>query len=101
MLLSIPERILLLNVLPPAEGDFLFLRAVRTLRESLGFSEEEAADLKPKRDGERVTWDAAEAPMKEIALGPTMASYISKSILSAPALKEDHLDFYFRVVSEV
>lgn len=100
MLLSIAERILLLNVLPPAEGDLLFLRAIRTFRDALGFSEEEAAALKLVQNDLHVSWDPAQNPMKEIEIGPSVARYVSRSILKASALKEEHLDFYSRFIDE-
>lgn len=40
MKLTVPERLVLVNILPP-EGDYTTLKLVRKLRESLSFSEEE------------------------------------------------------------
>lgn len=100
MLLSVAERILLLNVIPPAEGDFLFLKAVRTLRESLGFSEAEAAEVALSRTATTVKWDETKAPMKEIEIGPMVAAYVSKSIKASPHLKEEYLDVYSRFLVE-
>jgi hypothetical protein len=98
MLLSIPERILLLDVLPLAEGDFLFLRAVRAFREDLGFSEEEAAEIHLTRQDNTITWDLEKNPMKEIPIGPLVAQYLSRSIKAAPKLHEEHLALYSRFV---
>lgn len=100
MLLSVAERILLLNVIPPAEGDFLFLRAVRTFREALGFTEDEAAAIDLVRADGAVRWTTEKAAEKEIVVGPVVAAYISKSITSAPSLKEQYFEFYSRFVLE-
>lgn len=100
MLLSVAERILFLNVLPLAEGDFLFLLAVRTFREALGFSEEEAAELNLKREPDKVSWNPEVNPMKEIEIGPVVAAYVSRSIQTASNLKEEHFEFYSRFVEK-
>ena len=44
MKLTIPERLVLITILPP-EGDYLTLKLVRKLKESLSFSEEEHKQL--------------------------------------------------------
>ena len=44
MKLTIPERLVLVNILPP-EGDYTTLKLVRKLRESLSFTEEEHKQL--------------------------------------------------------
>lgn len=99
MRLTIPERILLLNVLPPAEGPYLFLRAVRALRESLGFSEDEAAEVGLSQSSGKVAWDPAKSSRtKEIEIGPNVMAYISQSIKAAPSLREEYLNFYSQFV---
>lgn len=100
MLLNVGERILLLNVIPPAEGTFVFLREVRELRESLGFTTAEAAEIGLKATSTSVTWDPGKNPVKEIRIGPMAADYISKSIVSAKDLREEHMEFYSRFVKE-
>lgn len=46
MVLSPAERILLLNLLPPAEGSATLLRGVRKFRKELAFSDQEIIDWK-------------------------------------------------------
>ncbi len=102
LILSVAERILLLNVLPPAaEGPLLFLREVRTFRESLGFSEAEAIELSLRREPagpEQALWkwNAENSITKDIPMGPVVAKYVSQSIMAAGNLKEEFLDFYAR-----
>lgn len=100
MLLSVGERLLLLNVIPPAEGPFIFLKVIRKLREDLGFSEEEVVDLELKKFPDRVVWNQNRNPMKEIEIGPIAAGYLSKSILAATSIREEHMEFYARFVQE-
>jgi hypothetical protein len=106
MELTVAERLLLFRVIPPAEGDFLFLRAVRALRESLALSPEEITELSFEQhqvgDGVRYSWNPEKAAghLREIEITPAVAPYISRSILAANGLQEDHLDFYSRFVIE-
>lgn len=106
MRLNVAERILLLNVLPPAEGPLLFLRAVRAFRESLGFSEDESAAINLRCEaGEqaqqtRWVWDTDKNPEKNITVGPAVAKYLSGCILASGNLKEEYVEFYGRFVLE-
>lgn len=106
MELTVAERLLLFRVIPPAEGDFLFLRAVRALRESLALSPEEIAELSFEQrqvgDGVRYSWNPEKAVghVREIEIPAAVAPYISRSILAAKGLQEEHLDFYSRFVLE-
>ena len=98
MLFTVAERILLLNVVSPAEGDILFLRSIRTFRESLGFTDEEADAISLKQNGSKISWDVNKATDKEITFGPAVATHISNSIKAANGLREEHIDFYLRFV---
>ena len=89
MLFSPEERILLLNILPPAEGSMIFLRSVRRLRECLAFSEEEIKDWSimarslPARGFSTFSWDTAKAIPVEIEVTDNAASYIEKCLIDA------------------
>ena len=100
MQLNVGERILLLNVIPPAEGPYRLLQAVRKLRQELGFTAEEKSDLGIVVTPDKVSWDPEKNPVKDIEIGMTVEEFISKSILSAPSLKEEHMEFYSRFVKE-
>ena len=71
MLLSIRERLMLMQVLP-TEGDFTTLKLVREMREGLSFDEEEHAKAHFVVDGEggRITWDPEIQFDKELDFGP-------------------------------
>jgi hypothetical protein len=67
MLLSIHERITLLELLP-REGSFTSLKIVRKLREKLSFTEEEIGKFSIKEEalpdgGMQVHWDLTAAPV--------------------------------------
>lgn len=105
MQLTVAERILLLNVLPPAEGPLMFLRAVRTFREALGFSDEEVVELnlrceRPTPQQQHWSWDEGKNPEKGIEVGALAAKYLSDCIQASDCLKEEHLDFYGRFLTE-
>ncbi len=69
MKLSVLDRLLLFNALP-AEGDIITVRTVRTLREGLGFSDEETAAFGITREGDQITWDEPKSQDKEIEIPP-------------------------------
>lgn len=77
MLLSPSERISLLNILPPAEGNALFLRSVRRLRKQISFTEAEIRDWKvtsPQKGA--YIWDSDVSQSVEIDMGGTVSTYV-------------------------
>lgn len=103
MLLGVAERILLANILTPAEGDVLFLRGVRKLREALSFSEEEHVQFKIVRDGPAIRWDESVAAGKDIEIGPVATEYVKECLRRASAvgkLPEGLLGLYDTLIPE-
>lgn len=80
MLLTVLERILLLNVLPP-EGDITTIRIMRDLKNELSFTELEHKDLQltPKEDGS-ISWDGSKAVDKDITIGPKASGILIKGL---------------------
>jgi hypothetical protein len=68
MLLKVLDRVTLLSTLPE-QGDYITLKIVRKLRESLAFEEYEIKDLKIQQANGQITWDAAADDGKEIEIG--------------------------------
>ncbi len=68
MELTVLERLLLLNLLPP-EGDLTTLRVVHNLRQDLSFSEAEHELLKFVQTDGRITWDTTQDHLKEVGIG--------------------------------
>lgn len=98
MLLSISQRINLLQLLPPAEGDAFFLRSVRRLRKSLSLSDEEISKWGVLYHPDaRVTWDGSKVELAEVDLSGTAAAYVSlhlEKLSDARRLPEELLEVY-------
>lgn len=75
MLFDVAERLTLLNLLP-REGNFITLKLLRELRESLSFTDKEVAQFKVKAANDRITWDNSASVDKEILIGDTMTNVI-------------------------
>ena len=106
MLFSPEERILLLNILPPAEGSSLFLRSVRRLRESLAFSDDEIKDWSirassPQPGASAFSWDKSAAHPVEIEVTDNAREYVAKCLTAADAagkLHEGLLDIFDQLI---
>ncbi len=84
MLLTPAERILLLNILPPAEGNALFLRSVRKMRKDISFSEEEIADWKIVNPAPGVfRWDESVSKPVEIEFSENATTYLHQCLVRA------------------
>ena len=81
MKLTVIERVSLLGVLP-TEGNFVTLKIVRQMRESLSFTEDEIKTLSLRQDGDQIMWNAlAETPGgTEIAIGEKAKEIIAESL---------------------
>jgi hypothetical protein len=102
MLLSVFDRLILLNILPH-EGDYTTLKILRQLREDLSFSEEEHAALQFTQDGTNMKWRSDGAADKEIQIGPKAHNIIAdrlKELDKAKKLHEQHMGLYERFVIE-
>ncbi len=102
MLLSVYDRLILLNILP-AEGDITTIRIIRDLRAELSFSEEEHQALQFKQNGPEVKWiNEADKP-KEVNIGIKASQIIEESFLKLNAQKkltEAHIPIYEKFVSK-
>lgn len=97
--LTVKQRIDLQSILPQ-QGDFLTVKMIRVLRESLSFSQDEHKLLKfaHHQDGS-VEWNAkvAKKCFKEIEIPETIVSAVKVILEKANAnnqITEAHLDFY-------
>ena len=96
MLLSVKERLLLLNVVP-AEGDIITLKIIRKLKEDLGFSEDEIKLYKLNQSDNQVTWDDTVEQNKEIAIGEKATDVIVNALNKLSRDKKltvNHIDLY-------
>ena len=98
--LTIKQRIDLSSILPQ-QGDFLTVKMIRVLRESLSFTQKEHELLKfVYHPNGSVEWDAKAAKKtikKSFEIPETIVSVIKETLEKANANKqitEAHLDFY-------
>lgn len=103
MQLSVIERIHLLSLLPPAEGDLLTLRITRRLREALSFTEEEHELYQFKQEGTTTKWDGKVEQNREVEIGEKAKAVIVKALEAAGAkglLQEVFVPLYDKFVPE-
>jgi len=94
MNLSVRDRLILLRVLPK-EGDYLTLKIVRGLGNSLSFSEEEHKEYKFKETEGTITW--SNDSEKDIEMGEKAKELIAnalKALSDQKKLSFDHFDLY-------
>ncbi len=100
MLLSVFERVLLLNILP-REGDFKTLKILRKLKDDLGFSEDELKALQFKQEGTKVEWRQEADTPKEVPVGEVAHGLIAdilKKLDEQKKLQMEHMDLYEKFV---
>ncbi len=107
MLFTPAERVLLLQILPPAEGSAVFLRGVRKLRKDLAFSDKEIIDWHVVSSPPTATspgvcnWEGNE--QVEIEISPTTVEYVSSCLKTADTAKKLHeglIDLYDKFFPE-
>lgn len=93
MLLTVKERILLLQVLPK-EGDFLTQKIVRDMRSKIGLSEEDwkTYGIHTTPDG-RVEWDATKDKGVEIPFGDKATEIVRDGLKDLDKQKKVTDDF--------
>jgi len=94
MLLTVQERLLLLEALVQVQGNLAELRILRELKESLAFGEEEHKEFELRVEAERMFWNPAKAQDKEIEIGDVARDIIVrrlKELNEQKVLTEAHL----------
>jgi hypothetical protein len=100
MLLKLLDRVTLLGVLPE-QGDFVTLKIVRKLRESLAFDEEEISRLKIQQNDGVITWDTLADEGKEVTIGEKASDLIVgclKKLDKEQKLTAQHYDLYEKFI---
>jgi hypothetical protein len=104
MELKVAERLMLMNLLAPIEGDITALRLVRSLQVNLGFNEEETATLEFNQETPgRVAWKQEADVPTEIEIGPAAKAIIATQLKKASATKSlslQQLDLYEKFVED-
>ena len=103
MQLSVLNRILLLNILPP-EGDITTIKLIRRLREDLSFSEAEHIqfDIKKSDDG-MIRWNPEAEVVKDVEFGPKALAVVEATLKKLSAEKKltaQHIDLYEQFIKD-
>ena len=102
MELSVAERLVLLSVLPE-QGDFTTLKVIRTLRETLSFSEDEHKEYKFVQEGMQVRWDDKAEQVKDITIGEKANDIIVLALSKLneeKKLKMEHFGLYEKFIEK-
>jgi len=102
MLLTIGERLHLLQNIPPAEGRMSAIRLVRKFREELSIHPDEMAGINFREEAGMVRWDPSLDEGKEIETGEFIDKLILKTLdqmekSEPPRLKEEFISLYERL----
>ena len=105
MKLNIKERLLLLMMLLPQQGDIVTLRVLKGLKASLGFTEDELKKWDIRQEGQTFQWNPALKPeetVAEIEIGPAAANIVKeqlKKLDGEKKLTEDAIDLWDKFCS--
>jgi hypothetical protein len=101
--LTVGERFAILGVLPES-GDFLTLKVMRLLRESLSFDEEEMAHYGFEERDDRLYWDDDKAEeTRDFEFGDRQNELIVtalKKLDSSKQLTDEHFSIFEKFVQE-
>jgi hypothetical protein len=103
MELKVAERLMLMNLLAPIEGDITTLRIVRSLQEKLGFNEEESETLAFVQEEKQVRWKSEADVPTEIEIGSGAKAIIAtqlKKVNAQKGLTMQQLGLYEKFVEE-
>jgi len=93
MKLNLLERVVLLNILPQ-ESNFITLKIVNDLKNSLSFTEEEYKYYNVKQDNSKITWDLTGNEEKEISIGEKATDIIIEQLKKLDEQKKLTMDMY-------
>jgi len=102
MKLNVAERLVLLSVLPE-QGDFTTLKVIRTLRETLSFSEDEHKEYQFVQEGMSVRWNDKAEQEKDITIGEKANDIIVLALSKLneeKKLKMEHFGLYEKFIEK-
>lgn len=79
MKLSVGERLMLLQILPPM-GSIVTLKICKDLSDIIALSEEELDKFKVQHEGDKVTWDTEKDKGTELKIGERATDIIVESL---------------------
>lgn len=80
MQLNILDRLTLLNILAPVEGNVVTLRVVRDLQRELSFTDDEVRDFQIVQEGSQVRWTAESTDAREFEFNDTARKLIRDAL---------------------
>jgi len=102
MKLNVPERLLLLNLLP-ATGDITSIKLLRKAKEELSFDEKENKDFGFVQDGEMLRWNSDMGNVeKDVTIGEIITELIRKKLKKMneeKELTEQHISIYEKFIN--
>ena len=96
MKLTVLERLTALSILPK-EGNFVTLKILQKLKESLALNEKEIKEFEIKQDNVQVVWNAKGNEEREIEIGEKATDLIVealKKLDDEKKLTEQHFTLY-------
>jgi hypothetical protein len=101
MKLNVLERLLLLQILP-AEGDFVTLKIIKGLKESVALSEGDFKEFDIKQESEQVLWNQKGNEERAINIGEKATDVIVealKKLDNEKKLLETHVSLYEKFIN--
>ena len=102
MKLSVPERLMLLNLLPKYDSR-ASMKIARVLKEELSFSEAEWKDFQLVQDGDEWGWNPESIATKDVHIGEKAMDLVMAAFGIADenkAVLDPHLDLWERFEEE-
>lgn len=102
MKLSVMERLILLASLPK-EQNYIHLKLLRKLKESLSIDNDEAKKIDFSINGEEFRWNPNAEFEKEVEIGDVEENIIKKELKQldrAEKLTENHMSLYEKFIKE-
>jgi hypothetical protein len=100
MILSVFDRLILLNIMPK-EGDITTIKIIRKLKDDLSFSEEDHKALEFKNENGNIMWKEEADISKEVEIGEKATDIIAdalKKLNKEKKLTEQHVPLYERFI---
>ena len=93
MKLNLLERVMILNILPK-EADFVTLKIMNNLKESVAPSEDEYKEFEIKQVNDRLMWNALGNEEREIQIGEKASDVIKDALVKLDKEKKLTQDLY-------
>lgn len=103
MQLTVMERLLILNMCLPREGDIATMRIVRDLNGKMGLTEDEHKKWDVKSEGGQIVWDNNIPQEAEIEMGDMAKAIIAEQLMAldkSGKITQDHLSLCDKFIQD-